>query len=74
TIADDRLSRLRESVRTFGFNLSGLDMRQNSDMHEEVIAELLAWAGVHADYLSLGEADRVEILTKELAARRPLTR
>lgn len=73
-IADDRLLALRESVRTFGFHLSGLDMRQNSDMHEEVIAELLAWAGVHPDYLSLDEDARVEILTKELAARRPLTR
>ncbi|MGV9824887.1 phosphoenolpyruvate carboxylase [Gordonia sp. NPDC003429] len=73
-IADDRLLRLRESVRTFGFHLSGLDMRQNSDMHEEVIAELLAWSGVHPDYLSLGEDERVEILTAELTSRRPLTR
>ena len=73
-IADDRLLMLREAVRTFGFNLSGLDMRQNSDMHEEVVAELLAWAGVHPDYASLDEAQRVEILTRELTARRPLTR
>ncbi|MEE3850417.1 phosphoenolpyruvate carboxylase [Gordonia sp. LSe1-13] len=73
-IADDRLLRLREAVRTFGFNLSGLDMRQNSEMHEEVVGELLAWAGVHPDYASLGEAERVEILVSELTARRPLTR
>ena len=31
-------------------------MRQNSDVHEEVVAELLAWAGVHPDYRSLPEA------------------
>ena len=73
-IADDRLLRLREGVRTFGFNLSGLDMRQNSDMHEEVIAELLAWAGATTDYLSLSEEDRVAVLSAELQARRPLTR
>ncbi|TFV58935.1 phosphoenolpyruvate carboxylase [Mycobacterium sp. PS03-16] len=72
-LADDRLARLREAVRVFGFHLSGLDMRQNSDVHEEVIAELLAWAGVHPDYASLPEADRVELLTAELATRRPLT-
>ncbi|MEH3156015.1 MAG: phosphoenolpyruvate carboxylase [Gordonia paraffinivorans] len=71
-LADDRLLRLRESVRTFGFHLSGLDMRQNSDMHEEVVAELLAWAGVHDDYASLSEDERVEILTRELSHRRPL--
>ncbi len=71
-LADDRLARLREAVRTFGFHLSGLDMRQNSDVHEEVVAELLAWAGVHPDYRSLGETDRVELLVAELGTRRPL--
>ena len=72
-LADDRLARLREAVRVFGFHLSGLDLRQNSDVHEEVIAELLAWAGVHADYTSLDESERIEILAAELATRRPLT-
>ncbi|MFY9917795.1 MAG: phosphoenolpyruvate carboxylase [Mycobacterium sp.] len=71
-LADDRLARLREAVRTFGFHLSGLDMRQNSDVHEEVVAELLAWAGVHPDYRSLPEPDRVELLVAELGTRRPL--
>lgn len=71
-LADDRLARLREAVHVFGFHLSGLDLRQNSEVHEEVMAELLAWAGVHPDYRSLSEADRVEILAAELATRRPL--
>ena len=71
-LAEDRLVRLREAVRTFGFHLSGLDMRQNSDVHEEVVAELLAWAGVHPDYRSLPEPERVELLVGELATRRPL--
>ncbi|BBY61292.1 phosphoenolpyruvate carboxylase [Mycolicibacterium sarraceniae] len=73
-LADDRLSRLREAVDVFGFHLSGLDMRQNSEMHEEVIAELLSWAGVHPDYASLSEPERVEVLAGELATRRPLVR
>ena len=72
-LADDRLARLREAVRVFGFHLAGLDLRQNSDVHEEVVAELLAWAGVHPDYASLPEPDRVDILVAELATRRPLT-
>ncbi len=71
-LADDRLARLREALRVFGFHLSGLDMRQNSDVHEEVVAELLAWAGVHSDYASLSEDERVNILAKELSTRRPL--
>ena len=73
-LADDRLARLREAVRVFGFHLCGLDMRQNSDVHEEVVAELLAWAGVHPDYRSLPEPDRVELLAAELTTRRPLIR
>ena len=73
-IADERLARLREAVRTFGFHLCGLDMRQNSEVHEEVVAELLAWAGVHPDYASLLEPERVELLAAELATRSPLTR
>ncbi|MGA9674761.1 MAG: phosphoenolpyruvate carboxylase [Mycobacterium sp.] len=71
-LADDRLARLREAVHVFGFHLSGLDMRQNSDMHEEVVSELLAWAGVHPDYSTLPEDERVELLTGELSTRRPL--
>jgi phosphoenolpyruvate carboxylase len=71
-LADDRLALLREGLRAFGFHLCGLDMRQNSDVHEEVVAELLAWAGVHADYGSLPEDERVELLAAELGTRRPL--
>jgi phosphoenolpyruvate carboxylase len=71
-LADDRLARLREAVRTFGFHLAGLDMRQNSDVHADVVAELLAWAGVHQDYASLDEPERVELLVTELGTRRPL--
>jgi phosphoenolpyruvate carboxylase len=71
-LADDRLARLREGVRVFGFHLSALDMRQNSDVHEEVVGELLAWAGVHPDYASLPEDERVDLLAGELGTRRPL--
>ncbi|MCB0941358.1 MAG: phosphoenolpyruvate carboxylase [Mycobacterium sp.] len=73
-LADDRLARLREAVDVFGFHLSGLDLRQNSDVHEEVVAELLAWAGVHPDYAALSEPERVELLVAELGTRRPLIR
>ena len=71
-IADDRLLSLRRSVETFGFHLQALDMRQNSETHEIVVAEMLAWAGVHADYLSLDEDERVAVLSQELSTRRPL--
>ncbi|MEV6138762.1 phosphoenolpyruvate carboxylase [Nocardia sp. NPDC051990] len=71
-LADNRLAALRYAVETFGFHLQGLDMRQNSEVHEQVVAELLAWAGVHQDYASLAEPERVELLAAELWTRRPL--
>src|SRR3954462_2057774 len=73
-LADDRLARLREAVDVFGFHLCGLDLRQNSEVHEEVVAELLAWAGVCEDYAKLDEQQRVELLAGELRMRRPLVR
>jgi phosphoenolpyruvate carboxylase len=73
-LADDRLLRLREAVEVFGFHLCGLDMRQNAAVHEEVLAELLAWAGVCEDYTALDEPARVELLSGELTMRRPLVR
>jgi phosphoenolpyruvate carboxylase len=73
-LADDRLRRLREAVEVFGFHLCGLDMRQNAAVHEEVVGELLAWAGVCDDYAGLDEAARVGLLAGELRMRRPLVR
>lgn len=73
-LADDRLARLRDAADVFGFHLCGLDMRQNSEIHEQVVTELLAWAGVHSDYASLSEPERVEVLVAELSTRRPLVR
>jgi phosphoenolpyruvate carboxylase len=73
-LADDRLLRLREAVEVFGFHLCGLDMRQNSAVHEEVVGELLAWAGVCDDYAGLDEKARIDLLAGELRMRRPLVR
>ncbi len=71
-IADDRLAALRRAVAVFGFHLCSLDLRQNADVHEVVVAELLAHAGVTDDYLGLAEEARVDLLRRELATARPL--
>ncbi|OYY91145.1 MAG: phosphoenolpyruvate carboxylase [Sphingomonas sp. 28-66-16] len=67
------LGRLIRAVETFGFHLATLDMRQNSAVHQRVVADLLKGAGVEADYLALDEAARVALLRRELASLRPLT-
>ena len=66
------LGRLIRSVEIFGFHLATLDMRQNSVVHERVIAELVKAAGVESDYLALDEAARVKLLLAELSHNRPL--
>ncbi|UYY57732.1 phosphoenolpyruvate carboxylase [Sphingomonas sp. S2-65] len=67
------LGRLIRAVDTFGFHLATLDMRQNSAVHERVVAELLQAAGVEGDYALLDEAARVALLRRELAGPRLLT-
>jgi phosphoenolpyruvate carboxylase len=67
-----RLRRLLRAVELFGFHLAPLDLRQNSEVHERVVAEVLGRAGVCADYATRSEAERVEILSHELAGARPL--
>ena len=71
-LAAGRLAQLRYAVDIFGFHLGSLDLRQNSDVHEVVVAELLARAAVCPDYASLDEAGRVQVLLRELANPRPL--
>ena len=71
-LADGRLRRLRRAVRIFGWHLATVDLRQNADVHEQVIAELLREARVAPDYLALDEAARQKLLLAELATPRPL--
>src|SRR5207244_3382220 len=49
-----------------------LDLRQHSDVHEHVVAELLSRTRVADDYTSLAESTRVELLAGELAGPRLL--
>jgi phosphoenolpyruvate carboxylase len=67
------LGRLIRAVETFGFHLATLDMRQNSAVHERVVAELLKTAGVADDYAALPEDERVALLRRELESPRLLT-
>lgn len=57
---------LLEAVETFGFYLASIDMRQDSSVHEESIAELLASARIVEDYSSLSEEAKCHVLLKQL--------
>ena len=56
----------------FGFHLAPVDLRQNSDVHERTVAELLAAAQPGIDYRAMSETERVELLRRELRSPRPL--
>ncbi len=63
---------VQRSIGIFGAHLCGLDMRQNSSVHEEIIDDLLAQAGVTSSYLDLDEDARIALLTSELETPRLL--
>jgi phosphoenolpyruvate carboxylase len=71
-LACARVTPVREAVATFGSHLCGLDVRQNSAVHEQVVADLFAGAGVTDAYTTLGETERAELLVAELRSTRPL--
>ena len=71
-LAETRLDPLIRAIEVFGFHLAPIDIRQNSDVHEETVAELLSVAGVCADYLALDEDARVALLAAELSIARLL--
>ncbi len=66
------LGRLIRAVDVFGFHLATLDLRQNSAVHERVVAELLRVGGVVEDYRTLAETQRVDLLRTELTSERLL--
>ncbi|MFM7506387.1 MAG: phosphoenolpyruvate carboxylase, partial [Rubrivivax sp.] len=67
-----RLAPLMRAVQVFGFHLATLDLRQSSDQHEAVIAELLRAARLCPDYGALAEPERRELLLQLLNDARPL--
>ena len=71
-LARARLRPLMRAVQVFGFHLATVDLRQSSDKHEEVVAELLATARIEMDYPRLDEAGKRSVLLRQLNDARPL--
>lgn len=76
-IAHLRLVHLLQAVEVFGFHLATVDLRQSSDVHERVLTELFQVASSHNQaqpfvYSELTEDEKIDVLRRELAERRPL--
>ncbi len=71
-LAKGRLRHLRRAVDVFGFHLAALDLRQNSDVHERTVGEMLGLVQPGLDYACLAEPERIRLLLAELHTARPL--
>ena len=71
-LASQRLRPLMRAVSVFGFHLATVDLRQSSDKHQDVVAELLAFARLSPDYASLKETEKCDLLLSLLNDARPL--
>jgi phosphoenolpyruvate carboxylase len=74
-IADAAVTPVTRIVRTFGFHLASLDVRQSSRFHDIALGQLLAVAGfARTDFAGWDELARLELLERELASPRPFLR
>ena len=71
-LVTQRLRPLIRAVEVFGFHLATVDLRQSSDKHEEVVAELLSVARIETAYAQLDELAKRSLLMRLLNDARPL--
>ena len=64
---------VRHKIEIFGFHLATLDCRQNSEFHDQAIAEILSAAGISdgENFPKWPEEKRLEFLNAELRSNRP---
>ena len=70
-IAEGGVARVRRAVETFGFHMATLDVRQHSSKHRQAVTELFSLVGT--DIASMGGAQRLNVVSTELAGQRPLS-
>ncbi|BCJ26115.1 phosphoenolpyruvate carboxylase [Actinocatenispora sera] len=71
-IADGRVADAIRAAQAFGLQLATMDVREHSEKHHAVLAQLYRAVG-EVDYASLDRPARTELLVAELAGRRPLS-
>jgi phosphoenolpyruvate carboxylase len=71
-VASDALRDVIRQVEVFGFHFARLDVREHADVHRHAIDEILGSLGVREGYATLPEAERLAVLVREIADRRPL--
>lgn len=65
-VANEELQDLIRLVKTFGFYLMRLDIRQESNIHSDAVADLLSHLNI--DYTTLSESEKLTLLAKHVAS------
>ncbi len=65
-VANEELQDLIRLVKTFGFYLMRLDIRQESNVHSDAVADLLSHLNI--DYKSLSEPEKLQLLADHVAS------
>jgi phosphoenolpyruvate carboxylase len=71
TAAGDLRDVIRQ-VEVFGFHFARLDIREHARIHRRSLAEIYATLGICDDYEGLSEDERIALLCRDIADRRPL--
>ncbi len=72
-VADGPLERVLRTVRTTGFALATLDVREHADRHHAALAALYDRIGeLDVPYADLSRPQRLRVLSRELTNARPL--
>ena len=72
-IADGLLRRIGRLVRTFGFHVATLDIRENAEAHHKMLGEVFDQLGeLQGPYGDLDRSERSAVLRTELSGERPL--
>lgn len=75
-IAKSDVEPIIRKVHSFGFYLAALDIRQNSQFHDNAVAQILTAASIAdgANYANWTEEQRLAFLNNELRSQRPFLR
>ncbi len=65
-LVQGEIQRWLDQIEVFGLHWARLDVRQDAQYHEAVIAELLDRAGLAADFAALSETERQRVLLETL--------
>ena len=72
-VADGRLERAIRTLGAFGLHLATMDVREHASAHHETVGMLVDRLGeLDRPYAELDRAQRMAVLQRELAGRRPL--